>query len=341
MRVWIDMANSPHPLFFAPIAKRLEALGHDVLVTARDNAQTVELTREHWPDAAVIGGESPPGRAAKARAIARRVRDLGRWAREHRVDVALSHNSYAQVVAARVRRIPAVTAMDYEGQPANHLAFRLARRVILPEPLRGAGLERQGARPGKTVFYPGLKEELYLGDFQPDRSVLERLGIERDGRRVVVLRSPPSRAAYHRFGNPIFEAILERLGAEPDVVAVALVRHAEQRDAVAAMALDNVVVPTSAVDSRSLMYHADLVIGAGGTMTREAALLGVPTISIFAGSPPAVDRWLEQRGALRRIERAEEILPVQQRAQEPRTPEALRSRSDELVDVFVKFALGT
>src|SRR4051794_13444850 len=132
MKVWIDLANSPHPPLFAPIADALEQAGHEVILTARDNAQTVELARARWEEVDVIGGETPPKPALKARAIVRRMLDLRRWARVRRPDVALSHNSYAQIAAARTLRIPAVTAMDYEHQPSNHLAFRLASTILLP-----------------------------------------------------------------------------------------------------------------------------------------------------------------------------------------------------------------
>ena len=100
MRIWIDLSNSPHPLLFAPVARRFERLGHEVLVTAR-NAQTVELARERWPDVEVIGGPSPHARASKGRLVADRVRRLASWARAERPDAAISHNSYAQIVAAR------------------------------------------------------------------------------------------------------------------------------------------------------------------------------------------------------------------------------------------------
>lgn len=154
MRVWIDLANSPHPLLFSPVARRLQEDGHDVLLTARDNAQTVELARERWPDIEVIGGPSPKQRARKAAAIAVRVRELGRWARARRVELALSHNSYAQIVAARGLRLPVVTAMDFEHQPANHLAFRLADTILLPEALRRQPLGRRGSRRARPATTP-------------------------------------------------------------------------------------------------------------------------------------------------------------------------------------------
>src|SRR6476620_8373075 len=175
MRIWLDLSNSPHPLLFKPVARELEALGHSVVVTARDNAQTVELARERWPDVTVIGGPSPKGRKAKAQAIARRVAGLRRWARSMDPDIALSHNSYSQIVAARLLRIPVVTAMDFEHQPANHLAFRLAHSLLVPEVMPREMIARYGARDGKVCPYPGLKEEIYLGDFEPDERILERL----------------------------------------------------------------------------------------------------------------------------------------------------------------------
>ena len=340
MKVWIDLSNSPHALLFAPVARRLEELGHEVVLSARDNAQTVDLAREYWPCVEVVGGESPAGRAAKARALASRVAALRAVARREQPDVALSHNSYAQIVAAKLAGIRAVTAMDYEFQPANHLAFRLADRILLPEALRSTNVKTQGARDRKTRYYAGLKEEIYLGDFRPDDRILDSLGVEEPGGRVlIVMRPPPSRAIYHRFDNPLFAEVLRLAGSDPDVLCVVLTRHAEQRDGLAALDLPSVVTPTHAVDARSLMYAADLVVGAGGTMTREAALLGVPTVSVFAGEQPAVDRWLEEQGLLRRLEGAEDVLPLARRPGEPASLAELRGRGAELTAWFVDEAV--
>jgi predicted glycosyltransferase len=340
VRIWIDLSNSPHPLLFAPIARRLEELGHEIGVTVRDNAQTVELALERWPDAAIIGGQSPKSRAQKVEVMMARIPLLRRWARSFRADVALSHNSYAQIVAAKVLGLPVVTAMDYEGQPANHLAFRLADVILMPEALRHSPARKQGATDRRTHFYPGFKEEIYLGDFEPDPNVPASLGIESNGRRLVVARTPPSRAAYHQFGNPLFGETIEALGNDPSAQTVVLVRHPEQREAIEALEFSNVMVPDHSIDSRSLMYHADLVVGAGGTMTREAALMGVPTYSVFAGEQPAVDRELERQGDLRRLRHTDDFLPLVHRPADPRPIFDLRARAIGLVDMFVESTLS-
>jgi predicted glycosyltransferase len=333
-RIWIDLSNSPHPLLFKPVARRLESLGHSVVVTARDNAQTLELARERWPDVEVIGGPSPKGRRAKAQTMVRRVADLRSWAKATKPDIALSHNSYGQIVAARLLGIPVVTAMDFEHQPANHLAFRLARTVLLPAALEGADLQRQGATARKASFYPGLKEEIYLADFETDEELLGRLGIDlgTDG-TLVVARPAPDLALYHSFENPLFLRCVQHVLRDSRTTVVVLPRHGAQREAFAELGLERCVVPETAVDSRSLMSHADLMIGAGGTMTREAALMGVPTVSLFAGRRPAVDRWLEQRGDLRMLGDVGDLPEVEPQPRADRMND-LRQRGDRLVDHF-------
>ncbi len=341
LEVWIDLANSPHPLLFAPVARRLEELGHRVTVTARDHAQTVELARRTWPRLDVVGGSSPAGRLRKARTVGDRIRALRAWAFEHRPDVALSHNSYAQIVAARTLRMPIVTGMDFEHQPANHLAFRLATLVLLPEAFPEAIAKSRGATKRKVWRYPGLKEGIYLGDFEPDPHVLTELGLTRsDERALVVARTPPARALYHRFGNPLFTEALRVVARQPHVQTVVLARHPEQVSELARMSLPNCTVPTEAIDSRSLLYEADLVIGAGGTMTREAALMGVPTFTLFAGRAPAVDRWLEDRGMLRRLTAPEQLARIDRRARGPHPMDELRGSGQAAQDVFVRALLA-
>ena len=341
MRIWVDLANSPHVPFFVPVVRALRERGHEVIFTARDHAQTLELAEQAWDGVEVIGRSSPGHAVPRGEpwAGARSTWPGGRAAAQP--ELALSHQSYGQMLAARAVRLPAVTAMDFEHQPLNHLAFRLARGVILPRAMKGGPAASQGATDRKTAYYDGLKEELYLGDFEPDRSVTERAGLPAgDDRILVVARTPPSRATYHHFGNDLFTDTLSAVGARPEAVCVVLARFPEQRKEILDMGLNGVIVPARALDARSLMYAADVVLGAGGTMTREAALLGVPTYSLFAGRRPAVDDWLEQRGLLTRLETVDQLLPLRRREREPIALDQLRRRGDGLVDWFVDHALA-
>lgn len=296
MRIWIDLSNSPHVALFEVLVDDFRSRGHVVAVTARGHAQTAALARQRWPDVLVIGGESPSGRAAKARSIALRAMALRRFALRFRPDVALSHGSYAQVVASRAAGLPAVTMMDYEYQPANHVSFRLARRVIVPRIFPSEALRRFGAAPDRVRTYEGWKEELYLAGFRPHTRVLDELQLDPD-RIIVVFRSPPEGALYHREANPRFERLLQVAMARDDVQTVLLTRTRLQAER--APRSNAVRIPDGAVDGRSLLAYADLMIGGGGTMSREAALLGTPTYTVFAGRLARVDAELIRLGRMR------------------------------------------
>ena len=293
MKVWIDLANSPHVPLFVPIVRALRERKVEVELTARDHAQTVELAEEEWPDVVVIGSKSPAGRVRKGGSIITRAAQLRRFATRSQPDVALSHGSYAQIVAARLARVPAVTMMDYEHQPANHLSFRLAQVVIVPNAFPVSALKRYGAGTRKVVRYDGFKEELYLADVAREPSILVSLGLD-PARVTAVMRPPPQGALYHRHGNERFDTILEYVLAEGGQV-VLLPRTTDQA---ARYRRPGVVIPERPVDGRALLATVDLTVGAGGTMTRESALLGTPTYTVFRGELGAVDAELIRVGKL-------------------------------------------
>jgi uncharacterized protein len=304
MRVWVDLTNSPHVLVMRPLIEVMRADGHEVEVTARDFAQTLELCERFGIEHTAIGRHRGERLASKAAGLVRRSGALARWARGRRFDVAIGHGSNDVSVAAALLRIPAATAFDYEFAAAqHHVNCRLCRVVMVPEAIPPERLARYGARPAKLRRYAGLKEEYYLADFAPSEAVLGELGLER-ARPLVLVRTPPEVSLYHRFENPLFRQVLERLAGE-DVQTVVLPRTPEQREEV--RRLGPFVVPEHAVDAQSLVAYADLVISAGGTMNREAVALGTPVYTTFEGRLGAVDERLLREGRLRRLTDASEV----------------------------------
>jgi predicted glycosyltransferase len=166
--------------------------------------------------------------------------------------------------------------------------------VVVPDAIPPERLERYGAR-GKIHAYPGLKEEYYLADFDPDPAVLRELGLDAE-KPLVVVRTPPDVSLYHRFENPLFAGVLQALEGGQTVV---LPRTAEQR---AELAGRGFVVPEQAIDAQSLVAYADLVVSAGGTMNREAVALGTPVFTTFEGRLGAVDEALLREGRLRKLD---------------------------------------
>jgi predicted glycosyltransferase len=301
VRVWVDLTNSPHVLVMRPLIALMRADGHEVEVTAREFAQTLELLDRFGIEHAAVGRHRGGRLASKAWGLAARSAALARWARGRGFGLAVGHGSNDVTVAARLLGIPSATAFDYEWATVQHnVNCRLARAVVVPEAIPPERLYRYGAR-GKLRRYPGLKEEYYLADFEPDRAVLEDLGLD-EALPLVVVRTPPEVSLYHRFQNPLFRRVLERLR---DVQTVVLPRTAAQREEI--VRLGPFTVPERAVDAQSLVAFADLVISAGGTMNREAVALGTPVYTTFEGKLGAVDERLLREGRLRRLEEPAQV----------------------------------
>jgi hypothetical protein len=299
VKIWIDMTASAHPLVFRPLVERLRARGDEVEITARDYAQTLQLIEQHGMQATVIGRHGGRSSLGKGRQMAGRLSALRRWAGDRGFDLALAHGSHDLTLTARSLGIPSATTFDYEWAWLQHqLGCRAATRVVVPDAIPVERLARYGVAPPKLQRYPGLKEEYYLDDFEPDAAVLDGFEID-PGKILIVLRPPPDVSLYHRHSNPLFPQTIDHLGSLDSVHAFVLPRTDEQRDYVRSIGLPALIVPEEAVDAQSLIACADLVVSAGGTMNREAAALGVPVYTTYGGRLGGVDEALIRQGRLR------------------------------------------
>jgi uncharacterized protein len=313
MRIWIDLANSPHVPFFRSLADEFLQRNHELLITARAFAETVDLAQAAGFEATVVGGHGGGKLSGKAGNLMQRGLALARWARGREIDLAVSHNSYSQVLAARTLSIKTVTLMDYEHQPANHLAFRFASRIIVPTAFPERALRRYGAPLAKVFRYHGIKEDVYLADFRTDakfESVLNALGVKPSD-VLITVRPPASEALYHRFENELFDHLLKRLLKADAVKVILLPRNEAQRQNYSSLRHPRLIIPYAPLDGANLIALSDLVVSAGGTMNREAAALGVPAASIYFGEWAAVDGQLLRDGRLQRLSNLSDVEKLQ------------------------------
>jgi predicted glycosyltransferase len=314
MRIWIDLDNSPHAHFFSPIIIRLEEAGYGVLITARRFGQVEEIAQSHGLRYVVIGRHRTP-RWTLARALATVVRALrlALYARRARPTIAVNHGSRAQVIASWLLRIPVLTIYDYEFVSSG-IFSRMATKILLPEVIPSTTLERQGVNMSKVIRYPGFKENVYLSGLRISAAVFDELKL--DPRRLIITVRPPATWAHYHDGHSdvLFRALVERLRAEQESQIVVLPRTREQGEELKnsyGMRSPPFRVPDQAVDALSLMAYSDAVLSGGGTMTREAAILGTPAYSLFAGKPGAVDAALEHAGRLTILREIEEVKNLQ------------------------------
>jgi hypothetical protein len=320
------MTAAAHPLVLRPLIERFEARGDEVLVTAREYGQTLGILDRLGIPYTAVGSHGGASALGKGRALTGRSARLARLVWQRRPQLALAHGSVDLAVVSSLYFIPSAQMQDYEFAGwQRQIAFRAARKVLMPESIPLERLKKIGAKERKLVRYPGLKEEYYLADFSPNAGVLDELGLDRE-KVLVVVRPPPETSEYHA-RNDVYGEAIRHLAASPQAQAVVIPRTERQGDEVRAMAAANLIVPARAIDAQSLIAHADLVVSAGGTMNREAVALGTPVFTTFAGRMGGVDEDLIATGRLRVLADPAE-LPLRKRESpigvlNPRDPELL------------------
>jgi predicted glycosyltransferase len=307
MTVWIDLDNTPHVPFFAPIIEELEAQGHSLLITARDCFQVCDLAKLLKVECKPVGRHFGKHKVLKVAGLCSRALQLAPAVRRVKPALAVSHGSRAQLLASAILGIPSMVIMDYEF--ARGLKWTRPQWIMAPEIISDAAI---GFDSRRILRYPGIKEDVYVARFKPESGFRGQLGLT-DADLVVTVRPPATEAHYHVSDSDVlFRAAIEQLSMHPEVKIVLLPRNNKQESAAtklwpALFQSRKIIVPPHAIDGLNLIWHSDLVISGGGTMNREAAAMHVPVYSVFRGPIGAVDRYLAKTGRLVLLENTDDI----------------------------------
>jgi hypothetical protein len=314
-KIWIDLDNTPHVPLFAPVVHELSKRGYQVVLTARDAFQVCELAEKKKLHCLKIGRHHGKNKIRKLAGLFYRAAQLAPVALRERPVVGLSHGSRSQLVICNLLGIPTILMADYEF--AQYPPLMRPTWEMAPEIIPDSALSCPSERIKK---YPGIKEDIYVPDFQSDPALLEELGLD-EKNIIAVVRPPATEAHYH---NPeaekLFARFMDRACQTPNVRVVLLPRNKKQADVIRAtspqwFAGERTLIPKGAVDGLNLIWYSDLVVSGGGTMNREAAALHVPVFSVFRGKIGAVDRQLQKEGRLVLVETLEDVdlIPLERR----------------------------
>ncbi len=305
--VWVDLDNSPHIPFFAPIIERLSELGYTTNISARNYAQTVALAELYNLDFTPIGKHHGKNKLRKIAGLIYRSLQLLPYAIKTKPTIAISHGSRAQMVAAQLLGIPVVMFLDYEF--VQTIPFVKLSLLFIPKVISTKKLSKFS---DILRTYPGIKEDIYVPTFKPDESIKTEMKII-DSNINVVLRPPADQAHYH---NPesekLFFNVIEHLTSTENVKTIILPRDNRQKEKIKIQYKyhfdsGKLCIPEKVVDALNLMWYSDLVISGGGTMNREAAALGIPVYSIFRGKIGDVDKYLAKAGRLTLLESPNDV----------------------------------
>jgi hypothetical protein len=295
LKIWIDLTNSPHVNFFAEIIRELSR-NHEVIATCRPLANTIDLLDIEGFSYTVVGRHYGACKAKKILGFPVRVFQLWRFLKKQKIDVAISHSSFYSPLVSKLLGLPSVYLNDNEHAKGNHLAFAFANRILIPEFLNVMKVAKGKRVQQKFVQYPGVKEGVYLWYFRPEKradSPLGRIGLA-DDRKTICIRPEPWTAQYYQGKVDFLDGLICDLANDFNVVI--LPRGGDQTVHYLGEKFSKAFVLRESVKLDDIVARCDLFIGAGGTMTREAAVLGVPTISVYQDELLEVDRYLIRQG---------------------------------------------
>jgi len=306
MKIWFDADNGPHALIMKPLANYLTDEGHEVRFTARDRTSTLQLLDLFGLEYTVVGREYSPGMSGKVAGTLGRAWSLFRTMKSWRPDVSFGHSSRALPIASRLMGVPTLTMYDYEW--INSTLFNLfCTRIVLPKIVGKTRVIEAGIKLHKVAFYNGLKEELYVAGRNLSSEDFQELGLKPEKIKIL-LRPPATTAHYH---NPESEELLHRLLAillpRQDVQIIVIPRTPDQLELFPKDQGAEIIVPERVFDGPGMIAACDMVISGGGTMVREAAVLGVPAYSYFRGRTGNVDQWLEDQNRLVLLRTPDEV----------------------------------
>jgi len=345
MQIWIDFENTPHVLILKPIIEELQRQNHEVIITARDCSQTIELADFFNLNVTRISHHHGRKTINKVLGHIGRISKLIFFIRNKDISVAISHGSRSQIIAAGILRIPTFVMWDYE-----YASLLLINRFIgclaIPEVLSAASFDHK-IDSSKIINYIGIKEHIYVGNLMSNGSTLNDLPLDTN-KIIITMRPPAVDAHYHNHNDGSIELFWEALrhfSNFNNTTIIVLARTKFQQKQINKFIQKNgnsknIIFPTKVQNGITLIWNSDIVISGGGTMNREAAVLNVPVYSIFQGRLGAVDHHLNETGRLKIIHSKEDFKDIKLiKRQRPEKPPL--NENKKLINYLVDRILET
>ena len=290
LKIWFDVLTPKQLLFFEPMIKRIKK-NHTVLCTSRDYNQVTHLAKIRDLKLVIIGKHGGSKRHTKLNASLHRAKTLSLRIKEFSPDITVS---FCSPEAARVSYGLGIEHICFSDSPhataVMRLVIPLVQKLLIPWIIPKKEFTKFGINSKDIISYRAIDAAIIA-----KRKISNSKNIyEKNRRKVILVRVEEEYASYStkkRPAIPIIKEIIKNFSDEEIVVMgryTSQVRHLERTFGKKIRVLSNVV------DSKILLKNTGIFIGSGGTMTAEAALLGIPTIS-YNAVPNIIETYLVKK----------------------------------------------
>ena len=294
MKIWFDISNSPHVNMFYQLIKELESDGHEVIITSRPLANTIALLDQKGLKHTTIGEHYGKNFLKKVFGYPIRVNQLRKFLKKKKVDLAISQSSFHSPVVAKLLGIPSIYTNDNEHAMGNKPAFICASKILIPENLAVEKIAKTGVSAGKVIQYPGVKEGIYL--WSKGEEIQEKRKQNTSGDIKIYIRPEPQTAQYYKGKENFLDDTI--LALQDKYKIIVLPRDANQSAHYKQEKFSKTDVPDKPLGFDAIAADCTIFVGAGGSMTREMAILGIPTISVYQDDLLDVDSFLLSKGLM-------------------------------------------
>ncbi len=286
MKLWFDFTNPPHVNFYHPFIQHYSTSENKVLVTAREFVETVRLAEIKGLHPLVIGKHGGKNRFSKIWSLLSREVQLLNQVSDF--DVSLSSN-YEAPLASWLKRKLSLVFDDNDISP-NWLYSKFASYVVSPEFIDREAMHRMGIKKRQLITYPGFKENIYAASYVPDAEFLNKIPFK----EFVTVRPENLQASYVPDGaKSLVPELIDQL-IKSGFNVLYLPRYASDKDYYRQN--DQVFIPSQPLNGLDVCYYSSAVLTGAGTFSREAAVMGTPSVSFFSGNKfLGVDREMFSR----------------------------------------------
>ena len=288
MKIWFDISNSPQVLLFKDMLEDLRRQGHEILVTSRPLANTIELLDSEKIPHTVVGKHYGKKLSSKLLGYPIRVYRLWQFLRDKQIHLSVSQSSFHAPVVAKLLGVKSIYTNDNEHAIGNIPAFLFANTILLPQNFKIENHILTTLISKKIIHYPGVKEGIYLWRKSYTKKI-SHLGKTKNLINVYI-RPEPSTAQYYKGGENFLDEFI--LQSKEQYNITVLPRNKEQRKHYASSQFKGVSIPETVLSFDDIVKDCSVFIGAGGSMTREMALVGIPTLSVYQDKLLSVDNIL-------------------------------------------------
>lgn len=288
MKIWFDISNSPHINMFQGLIRQLEKNGHEVIITSRPLANTVDLLNRAGLKHTTIGKHYGKNILLKILGYPIRVFELWKFLKEKKLDLAISQSSFHSPLTAYLLNIPSIYTNDNEHAIGNIPSFHFATKIMIPENFKLENISKNKKIINKTIKYPGIKEGIYLWEKSDD---INGNDDEKKSNNInIYIRPEPQTAQYYNGEKNFMDDLI--LGIKDEYMVNILPRNENQIKHYSNILFKNINVINTPLTFDEIAKDCSIFVGAGGSMTREMAMIGIPTISVYQEELLEVDKLL-------------------------------------------------